>query len=158
MRARTYRYIEKTPLYPFGYGLSYSDIRVSAASITTDPVELNHTIKGMDGIKVEAIMTNNGSVDASDVLQIYVKDLESEFAVKNFNLCGFKRVFLKAGEEKKISLTIPTSALTIVDNSGMRYLDSRRFCFYFGTSQPDERSHELTKKECIQVELRLSEV
>ena len=158
MRARTYRYIEKTPLYPFGYGLSYSDIRVSAASITTDPVELNHTIKGMDGIKVEAIMTNNGSVDASDVLQIYIKDLESEFAVKNFNLCGFKKVFLKAGEEKKISLTIPTSALTIVDNNGMRYLDSRHFCFYFGTSQPDERSHELTKKECIQVELRLSEV
>lgn len=153
MKGRTYRYLEKDPLYPFGYGLTYSDIKVESASVTSNLSEIKEQILSDGSFMVEATLKNEGSIDASEVLQIYIKDLQSKNAVANHNLCGFKKVFLKSGEAKKIELAIPVSALTIVDEEGKKYIDSNQFCLYFGTSQPDKRSLELTQKECISLEL-----
>ena len=153
MKGRTYRYLEKDPLYPFGYGLTYSDIKVESASVTSNLSEIKEQILSDGAFIVEATLKNVGSVDASEVLQIYIKDLQSKNAVINHNLCGFKKVFLKSGETKKIELAIPVSALTIVDEEGKKYRESNQFCLYFGTSQPDNRSVELTQKECISLKL-----
>ena len=158
MKGRTYRYMEKEALYPFGYGLTYgnvqvTDVRAEAAACADQkavPVcDAQKAVpecgeKTAGAVHVTAAVKNTGSAATEDVIQVYVKDLESSFAVPNYSLCKFQRVSLEAGEEKQICLTIDPQAFTIVDDAGKRYVDSRRFRLYVGTSQPDARSCALT--------------
>lgn len=148
MRNRTYRYIEEKPLYPFGYGLTYGDV------ICTDAV-LEEEVKLNEDIKIKVSAKNRGKVGTEDVIQVYIKDEESQYAVRNTSLCGFKRIFLNPGEEKEIHMTIPFEALKVVNDEGERILDSKKFILYIGVSGADERSIELTKKEPVTVPIRL---
>lgn len=148
MRNRTYRYIEEKPLYPFGYGLTYGDV------ICTDAV-LEEEVKLNEDIKIKVSAKNRGKVGTEDVIQVYIKDEESQYAVRNTSLCGFKRIFLNPGEEKEIHMTIPFEALKVVNDEGERILDSKKFILYIGVSGADERSIELTKKEPVIVPIRL---
>ena len=88
---------------------------------------------------------NAGSVATDEVIQAYIKD-DSGMAVRNFSLCGFKRVELRPGEEKEVSITIPPKSFTAVDENGERVYDGNEFRIYIGTSAPDERSAQLTGK------------
>ncbi|NLM13546.1 MAG: glycoside hydrolase family 3 protein [Epulopiscium sp.] len=148
MRNRTYRYIEEKPLYPFGYGLTYGDV------ICTDAV-LEEEVKLNEDIKIKVSAKNRGKVGTEDVIQVYIKDEESQYAVRNTSLCGFKRIFLNPGEAKEIHMTIPFEALKVVNDEGERILDSKKFILYIGVSGADERSIELTKKEPVIVPIRL---
>lgn len=74
-----------------------------------------------------------------EVVEVYIKDNESKFAVRNHSLCAFKRVSLKAGESKTVELPVRNAALTVVDDKGERYVDSTKFTLYVGGSQPDAR-------------------
>lgn len=132
MKNRTYRYAENNVLYPFGYGLTYSkvvcaDLRFDSASRTA-----SLTVK------------NIGVYDTEDVVQLYIRDNESKWEVANHRLCGFKRVFLKKGEEELITLEIAQSAFEVVDGSGKKVPGSGSFTLFAGTSQPDELSSALT--------------
>ena len=93
---------------------------------------------------VKAVLENTGAYDTDEVLQAYIHAEDSAFAPLHPSLCAFTRVNLKAGEKKEVSLTIPASAFTIVDEEGRRYVDGTHFSLYIGTSQPDERSAFLT--------------
>ena len=145
MRYRTYRNErseDDNVLFPFGYGLSYGDVRVSSASAE---------ISG-NSVKAEVTLMNSGRA-TKDVLQVYFKS-DSNDAVRNHALCAFKKVSLGEGEAKTVSLDIPLSALTVVSEEGVRYLDgSAKTVLYFGTSQPDAQSEALTGKKCVSVEL-----
>lgn len=143
MKGRTYRYLEEEPLYPFGYGLTYSDVRVTAGK----------AIQKEDGLWIEAEVENAGVRDTEEVLQVYIKDLESPHAVPNHSLCGFQRIHICAKEQKTVTISIPESALTAVDENGERKIESSRFTLYVGLSQPDSRSKELTGKEPVRIEL-----
>ncbi len=140
MKNRTYRYLEQEPLYPFGYGLSYGDVQVKEADIVGQVTEDSD-------ICVSVSLENQGQTDTDEVVQVYIKDLESDLAVRNFSLCGFQRVSLKAGEEKSVELTVPNQAMSVVDEKGERHVDSRKFKLFVGTSQPDAKSRELTGNE-----------
>ena len=142
MKNRTYRYFEGTPLYPFGFGLTYSDCCVTAMDVTKPDGEF-------DGVDVTVAVKNNGSVDTDEVVQIYIKDEESQFAVRNYSLCGFKRVSLKAGEEKTVTVKVTKRGFTTVDEDGNREIFSKKFTLYAGLSQPDERSAELTGHKAL---------
>ncbi len=144
MKGRTYRFLEKEPLYPFGYGLSYADIAVKNAQLADKP-------EADKAITVKAVVANASDIAAQEVVQIYVKDLESAYAPRNWNLCAFQRVALKPGEEKEITLTVQPHELEIVDEKGERYRDSKRFALYVGCSQPDARSVELTGKKPVEL-------
>ncbi|MDF2537619.1 MAG: glycosyl hydrolase [Herbinix sp.] len=143
MKERTYRYMTKEALYPFGYGLTYSKTLCESAELSYDITTGTVTI----GVKVK----NEGLRDAEEVVQVYCKDNESKHEVPNYKLCGFKRVALKAGEEKDEVILIPDTALCIVDEEGIRRLDSRNFNFYVGTNQPDLRSSALTGQKPIEI-------
>ena len=147
MRYRTYRNEraeDDNVLYPFGFGLSYGDVRVVSASAE----------KIGEKIEASVQLENNGEKTA-DALQVYFKSTSKD-AVRNHALCGFKKVKLEKGEKKTVSLTIPLSALTVVDEEGRRYLDKNaRTALYFGTSQPDELSERLCGKKCVEVEIKL---
>jgi len=151
MKNRTYRYFEGTPLYPFGYGLTYG--KCSAKDVD---VELVKDDKGeFAGAKVTATVVNEGQRDTDEVVQVYIKDTGFEFAIPNPSLCGFKRVHLAAGEEKKVVVDIDRKAFTSVDEEGVRDLFSKNFTIYAGTSQPDKRSEELTGVKCAAKDVQL---
>ena len=146
MAGRTYRYLTRKPLYPFGYGLTYSDVRVLAA-------RAERTADG--GLAVSAEVQNLGKVATEDVVQLYLKAEDSPFAPTNPVLCGFARISLAAGESKSVSLCVPNSCLTVVDDDGTRVFPGGRYSLYAGTSQPDARSRELTGASPVKLELSL---
>ena len=148
MKNRTYRYIEGEALYPFGYGLTYGNAAVINAEV------IGKLVKGQD-ILVEALIQNDSKVDIEDIIQVYIKDLESKNAVRNHSLCAFKRVSLKAGEEKQVRLCIPAKMFTAVNEEGERHIESNQFKLSVGFSQPDARSIELTKNKPIEVQFNL---
>lgn len=148
MKNRTYRYMEKEALYPFGYGLTYSDTCVTEAEVVSE-------VSAESDIMLKATVKNNGTVDTDEVVQVYIKDLDSPLAVRNYSLCGFKRVSLKAGEEKTVEFTISNKAMNIVDEDGNRYIAGKHFRLFAGVSQPDTRSAELTGHKPAEVEIAL---
>lgn len=141
MNGRTYRYLEGKAQYPFGYGLTYSQVKVTDARI----------ISGENGTSAEVKVQNVGTADTRDVVQIYIKNLDSPHAVKNPELAAFEGVFLKAGETKTITLPVAGRAFTVVDDEGIRKEDGRRFMIYAGCSQPDKRSVELTGIKPVEI-------
>lgn len=148
MKNRTYRYMEKEALYPFGYGLTYSDTCVTEAEVVGE-------VSAESDIVLKATVKNNGTVDTDEVVQVYIKDLDSPLAVRNYSLCGFKRVSLKAGEEKSVEFTISNKAMNIVDEDGNRYIAGKHFRLFAGVSQPDTRSAELTGHKPAEIEIAL---
>ena len=148
MKGRTYRYIETEPLFPFGYGLTYSKVCLKNLKV------LNEVTKDSD-IEVSVEIENIGDHDTDEVVQFYIKDNKSKFAVPNHSLCGFKRIHLKKGESKTVEFTIRNKAMTIVDDEGNRYIDSDNFTIFAGVSQPDKRSLELTEIETLSVDINL---
>ena len=153
MKGRTYRYLEKAPLYPFGYGLTYGRVAVKSASLADASV--SGRAEADRDIAVKAVLENAGEYDTDEVLQAYIHAEDSAFAPLHPSLCAFARVSLKAGETREVSLTVPASALTIVDEEGRRYVDGKRFSLYVGTSQPDDRSAALTGMRPVKIELTL---
>ena len=137
MQGRTYRYTHDNILYPFGYGLTYSECRVESLSFS-------------DG-KAVCTVSNNGSRDTDEVLQLYIKIHGSQFAVPNYSLCGFKRLNLKPGEKREVTLEIPEDSFTVVDNNGKRLKDGTGFTLYGGFSQPDKLSCQLTGASCVEI-------
>ena len=129
MTNRTYRYYTGTPLYPFGYGLSYAKFDVADLKA--------------DQEKVTVKVTNTSDVDAETVVQVYVKDQTSKWEVVNTKLAGFVRVALKAGESKEVAVKLDPLAFTVVNDEGERIRDGKTFDVYAGLSQPDARSVEL---------------
>lgn len=144
MKNRTYRYMHQEPLYPFGYGLSYGNVQVTGA-------ELNGQVTKESDIRVHVSLENQGQADTDEVVQIYIKDLESSLAVPNHSLCGFQRVSLKAGEKKDLEMVVSNRAMSVVDEEGERHIDSRNFKLFVGLSQPDARSAKLTGKKPAQI-------
>ena len=140
MKGRTYRYMENEAQYPFGYGLTYGDIRVMKAEFVPK-----------DGNAVEVILKNESDRASADVLQIYIKNLDSPLAVPNPQLCGFVRVPLEGGEKRIVRVEIPDEAFMVVDEDGKRIFDGHRFVIYAGTSQPDQRSVSLTGKKPVEI-------
>lgn len=149
MKNRTYRYMEKEALYPFGYGLTYGNVQVESAKI------VNKVTKESD-IEVELKLINNAVIDTEDVAQIYIKDMESPLAVRNCSLCAFKRVALKADETKTMTLVVSNRAMNVVDEEGERHIDSRKFKLFVGVSQPDERSRKLTGVKSVELDVTLA--
>lgn len=145
MRERTYRYDDYSKdniLYPFGFGLTYSDIRVESAEAEIDD----------DMIKASVTLSNSG-MSGQDALEVYFRS-ESPDAVRNYALCAFTKVHLEKGEKKTISMHFPLKNIAVVGDDGIRYLDKEaKTTLYFGTSLPDSLSCKLTGKTPTAVEL-----
>jgi len=102
---RTYQYFKGKPLYAFGHGLSYTTFKYNS-------VETNlETIKKNDEVKVTVSITNSGYKDGEEVIQLYVKQLESKVERPEKELKAFQRIFFKAGETKKVSLILKAKDL-----------------------------------------------
>ena len=141
MKGRTYKYFEHEPLYPFGYGLTYGDVYCTGAEAKRENGK----------IVVETALRNDGRA-TQDVVQVYVQNEGSKNAPRNPRLCGFARVRLGKGEEKKVRLEIDEKQLLVVNQAG-EYVSEGRPVLYVGMSQSDARSFALTGHACVKIEL-----
>ena len=137
MVGRTYRYYAGTPLYPFGYGLSYADMDLCSLRA--------------DRTKAQVRIRNRSAFAAEEVVELYIRDEGSPDAPPNPVLCGFARVRLEAGEEKDVCVSIRDRAFTVVNAAGERIPGSGRWTLYAGFGQPDSRTEELSGKRCLSV-------
>lgn len=148
MKGRTYRYLESAPLYPFGYGLTYSDTAVTGAALK-DNVSYADITNGV--VSVTATVVNSGKIAVDEVVQVYVRVEGSANEVKNTKLAAFKRVSLEAGETKTVELSIGADAFATINEDGKKVWDGTGASVYVGLGQPDERTRELTGKESIKI-------
>ena len=140
MQGRTYRFLEKEPMYPFGYGLSYTRFEYR-------PVDLPETILVGKDIQFDVSVKNTGKCSGETVLQVYIRDEEASVKVPKHQLVFFKRVMAETGEEKKVTVCIRARDLAVVRQNGTCVLEPGRFKIYIGGSQPDEVSRRLTDDE-----------
>jgi len=128
MTNRTYRYFTGEPLYPFGYGLSYTTFSIRDAKAGEGTVSME--------------ISNTGDRDGETVLQVYVA-CDSPFAPVHPRLCGFRRVALKSSETKSFEVALDPYTDTVIDETGERR-KAERYILYAGLCQPDEQSVRMT--------------
>ncbi len=146
MKGRTYRYLEKPPLYPFGYGLSYTRFHYQDIAVAPAPIPT-----GAD-VSVSVTVENVGTRPGDEVVQLYLADLEASCRVPHHSLRGFARVHLAPGEARRISFQLSPRDLSLIDERGQRVLEPGRFRVSVGGNQPDPRSQELTGQAPLSVE------
>lgn len=146
-----YRYYDtakKPVMFPFGYGLSYtsfqySDLKLSSKKIN-DGDELTVTFK----------IKNTGSVDGAEIAQVYVKDVESTIFRPEKELKGFTKVFLKAGEEKEVSITLDRRAFAFYNVKVQDWtVESGDFEILVGASSADIRLSDKVNVKAEKVEI-----
>ena len=147
MKNRTYRYYTGEPLYPFGYGLTYGKCVVN--SVTAEKVYGQE--KEFKGVKLLIETENQKNTETDDVLQVYIKDLDTEYAVLNPTLAAFKRIHLNGNVSGKTEIFVDKRAFTSVDENGNRKITGKNFKLYTGFSQPDARSEVLTEIKCKEI-------
>lgn len=149
MWGRTYRYLTKKPLYPFGYGLTYSDCVIDEIQ---PEKEYTYEDAVKDGIEIKVHVENRGSYDTEEVLQGYVK-VQSPNEVLHPKLGVFARIHIKAGEGQWISLHISKTAFSTVTEDGERVYDGKKAQIFIGFGQPDERTAELLGVNSLSFEI-----
>jgi len=149
MQNRTYRYMKNEALYPFGFGLSYTQFDYSDLKLSKD------VIKAGEGITVSVKVTNTGNRAGEEVAQVYIKDLEASWTVPNWQLSGMKRVKLERGESAEITFEILPEQLAVVNDDGQSVIEPGDFEVYVGGSQPDTRSIKLIGKAPLKAVLKV---
>jgi beta-glucosidase len=130
MAGKTYRFFKDEPLYPFGYGLSYTKFKYSNLKLSSQRVKPNQNIQ----ISVDVL--NAGMRGGDEVAQLYLTDVAASVPVPIRSLRGIQRVYLKPGERKRISFTLAPGDLAVFDNNGKRMLEPGEFTVSVGGKQP----------------------
>ena len=143
MKNRTYRYMQNEALFPFGFGLSYSEFELSNYKISSTEISIDSNITCSVDIE------NKGPMAGSETIQVYVKAFVQD--APNHQLKGLKKVFLQPGERKSVTITLEPTAFALYDNTGKHVINEGNYNVYIGTSQPDPRSVQLSgkKPECF---------
>ncbi|MBQ1860166.1 MAG: glycoside hydrolase family 3 C-terminal domain-containing protein [Clostridia bacterium] len=139
MKNRTYRYYTGKPLYPFGYGLSYTSFGIEVLEADSESVKVS--------------VKNLGTMDAETVVEIYAQTEDPNDSLHP-HLCAFGRVFVKAGESTVCTLKLDSNAFTVVHESGERIPGEGNKNLWIGFSQPDDRSCELTGSKPVHVTVK----
>ena len=123
-----YTDVEKTPLYPFGYGLSYTTFEYSDLKLNRNSFSIE------DDVKVSVKLTNTGKINGKEVVQLYIRDLVGSVTRPVRELKGFELVDLKAGETKTIYFTLNKETLGFYNNDGEYMVEPGDFKIFVGGS------------------------
>ena len=132
--------VDNDPLYPFGYGLSYTTFRIS------DIVLSNPTMKQDGFITATVTVTNTGKRDGAEVVQLYIRDLVGSITRPVKELKGFEKIFLKAGESKTVSFKITPDLLSFYDYNLNHVAEPGDFDVMIGGSSQTVKTARLTLK------------
>ena len=141
MKDRTYRYMKQEALYPFGYGLSYTNFAFSGLACNSDKIT-------PEGLEVSVMVKNTGKFAGRETVQVYVKAVGED--TPNAQLKAFTKIALQPGQEKRITLQLPAEAFALYDEQGKRSVAKGSYTVYVGGSQPDRRSIELTGRQPLE--------
>jgi beta-glucosidase len=128
MQGRTYRYFKGEVLHPFGYGLSYTTFAYARPALSAP------TIKAGKTVTASVTVRNAGTRDSDEVVQLYLKKPDDR---ANPVLAGFKRIHLKAGQVRTLSLPLDARAMSQVDADGVRKVVPGTYMISFGGGQPN---------------------
>jgi beta-glucosidase len=137
MQGRTYRYMTKEPLYPFGFGLSYSCFEYSDLQLEKADIALG------DSLGVSVTLQNSGARDSAEVVQFYLSDLQASTVVPFHHLVGFERVVLKAGESRSVKFTLTPEMMSFYNDDGKLTLEPGEFRLEVGGCSPGTRGQDL---------------
>lgn len=132
-RGDDYNNLSGLPLFPFGYGLSYSRFEYSNLKLSPDHIRSN------DSTTVAFTLTNKGALDGDEVVQLYLRDVLSSVSRPVLELKGFRRVHLKAGESATISFVITPDMCSMLDKELQPVVEPGDFKVLIGTSSTDIR-------------------
>ena len=131
---RTYMYFKEKPLYPFGYGLSYTRFNYSGTTLNDRVIERGDTLRVCFNLK------NSGNMDGDEVVQLYVSARKHTDKDPIKQLKAFQRISLRKGETKKVELTVPYSELQVWDEKQNRFiLPDKEMTLEIGASSSDIR-------------------
>ncbi|NMC46205.1 MAG: glycoside hydrolase family 3 protein [Chloroflexi bacterium] len=137
MNNRTYRYMTEEPLYPFGFGLSYSTFEYSHLHLEKENITLG------DSLQLTFTLRNSGSQMAAEVVQFYLTDLEASTIVPLHHLIGFERIELPAGGSQKMEFTITPEMMSFFNDDGELTIEPGDFQLEVGGCSPGKRGQDL---------------
>jgi beta-glucosidase len=132
MKNRTYRYFTGQPLYPFGFGLSYTsftyrDLRIAPANV-----------KRGDSVAIQVEVENTGQHQGDEVVQLYLKDVEASLPVPLLQLQGFARISLAPAEKQTVQFTLTAEQMSFADENGKWVLEPGEFKVWVGGQPPSQ--------------------
>lgn len=128
--------VSNTPLYPFGYGLSYTTFTYSDIRLDRNTLDSNSSIQASIDI------SNTGDYDAEETVQLYIQDLVGSVTRPVKELKGFQKIFLKKGEQKTVKFEIQIKDLKFYDNNLNYLAEPGDFKIYIGTNSRDVKEKE----------------
>lgn len=137
MEGRTYRYMTEEPLYPFGFGLSYSRFNYSDLKLDRTELPLGASLD------IHLTVRNRGERDAAEVVQFYLSDLHASTIVPLHHLVGFERTVLKAGESRTVKFTLTPEMMSFYNEEGKLTLEPGAFRLEVGGCSPGARGQNL---------------
>jgi beta-glucosidase len=152
MRGRTYRYLEGEPLFPFGFGLSFTRFEYRNLTLSSTRFDAAEDLN----IRVSVEIHNTGNRASDEVVQLYVRAAELNVARPHHELRGFQRVHLAAGAFTRVEFTVTAKSLSHIDDTGSRILDPGTYQIFAGGNQPDARSVALLKQSPLVATLHVT--
>ncbi|HKY41989.1 MAG TPA: glycoside hydrolase family 3 C-terminal domain-containing protein [Pyrinomonadaceae bacterium] len=125
MQGRTYRYFKGEPLYPFGYGLSYTRFLYNNLKIAK-------SVKAGEPVKLSVDVTNIGEREGDEVIQLYLTDTAASAPVPIRALVGFDRISLRPQEKRTVTFTITPRQMSLIDDKGKRVIEPGEFLTRIG--------------------------
>ncbi len=151
MEGRTYKYMDEEPLYPFGFGLSYTSFGYSDLQLSAGEIEKGETVEA------RVTVTNDGDTKAEEVVQLYLTDVKASFRVPDYSLQGIKRVALDPGESQELSFEITPEMMEVVDMAGNAVIELGAYNVTIGGASPGPRSRELGAAEPVEGSFKVME-
>lgn len=148
MENRTYKFFKEQPLYPFGYGLSYT-------TFTYSELNCRETMVPGESVSLSVTVQNTGRMASDEVVEIYLRDEDASVRVPVHKLVGCKRIFLQPDERKEVTFTIDAGQFCIINEDGEHLYESGFYTIYAGGSQPDPYSQKLTGQHVLSTRIRM---
>jgi beta-glucosidase len=149
MKGRTYRYFEGQPLYPFGYGLSFSKFAYSKATLSAS------SLKAGEDLQVDVDVRNTSRVAGDEVVQVYLRFPKLPGAPLRA-LRGFQRVTIRPGETQHVRLALTPRDLSMVNEEGTRLVAAGAYTLFVGGGQPGTGAAGVELPLTIQGEQKLA--
>ncbi|HEY8413562.1 MAG TPA: glycoside hydrolase family 3 C-terminal domain-containing protein [Pyrinomonadaceae bacterium] len=135
MQNRTYRYFKGDPLYPFGYGLSYTKFNYGKLKLAKQAVNAG------EPLQVSVDVTNVGEREGDEVVQLYLTDVAASVPVPIRTLIGFERISLQRGEKRTVTFTITPRQMSLINDGGKRVIEPGAFLVSAGPGKPSSQFH-----------------
>jgi len=135
---QTYRYFKGEPLYPFGFGLSYT-------TFAYENLKVDGEFKIGDSVRVSVTVKNTGAVAGDEVAQLYLSNRDKSHSRAIHSLKGFKRIHLKPGEASEVKFTLSPNDFSVLNDKNEKQVIAGKFEIAVGGGQPQYKGHESLK-------------